>query len=168
MKRASHWGLSASCALGHVCFLGTHQYMYFFPDLFPRVAVIECSAVCRCIYTHQSRSGVCVAEAATNPRNIHSCKTIISRGLLGFCFVFLVLEILITNKKSSEFCRNTGFYTILKKLSVWDRKQKWGILHCKKLQSEEFWRQSSRVQWHKERLLYSFDFFVFFCFLFFF
>lgn len=61
-----------------------------------------------------------------NRGTVIAAKTIISRGLFWFLFCFLVLEILITNKKSSEFCRNPGFYTILKKLSVWDRKQKWG------------------------------------------
>lgn len=67
-----------------------------------------------------------MAKAATKPRNSHSCKNHHKERTFWFLFCFLVLEILITNKKSSEFCRNPGFYTILKKLSVWDRKQKWG------------------------------------------
>lgn len=38
-----HWAMFAFLVLISTC---------IFPDLFPRVADIEYSAVCRCIYTH--------------------------------------------------------------------------------------------------------------------
>lgn len=69
------------------------------------------------LYTLQQIWSLLWLKQLQNRGTVIAAKTIISRGLFWFLFCFLVLEILITNKKSSEFCRNPGFYTILKKLS---------------------------------------------------
>lgn len=65
--------------------------MYFFPDLFPRVAVRVLCCVQMRLHTLKQIWSLAWLNAAIKPRNIHSCKNHLSRGLFGFCFV-LVLE----------------------------------------------------------------------------
>lgn len=121
--------------------------MYFPRSLSPSCWYRVLCCVQMHLYTLKQIWSLVWLKQLQNRGTVIAAKTIISRGLFWFLFCFLVLEILITNKKSPVNLAEILVPTPSQRGRVFGIENKSGLPRCKILQSVEFWEPDSPVQW---------------------
>lgn len=110
-------GILASCFTGPRLFPGTHKCMYFISRSLSPSCCYKSVLCCPWVQSDPcSRSGVCGSQRGLTLRSpLPAAETMTGRGLAFWvlCFGFKEKRSLL-QRKCSELCRNTGFYTILK------------------------------------------------------